>query len=573
MDFFSHPIIAVILLLGVLVIVHETGHFLVGKLCGIPVEIYSIGFGPTLLGFRRGETQYRLSAIPLGGYVKFYGSMPSEEVPEALRGREYFRASVSKRFATIAAGPIANLLLAIVVFAGMVMYGIEQPPALVGEIVPESPAERAGLKFGDRITTIDGKEVRSWKDVQRLIGDRPQQDMQLQLVRQEKLIELTLAPDAVEDEDMPGTRGRIGISRFMVPSVLTRINDGGFLSQAGLQTGDRLLKADWQGNSYEVKYWQQWLGFLRELSRVQSLATEPTIVSLSVSEQKMEEEGKEGGSLELPESAAQVRQIAVTVPAAWTFQAESLEQSTGVNHAQLTVYSAGEPLKGLERGDEIVKFNGQAVKGTFELSQILSNYGQAKAKLEILRAGQPLELELDLKPIEVQKAQGKATIYTLPVVFWGSFEQPDWVEERYTNPFKALAYGINETFDLTRAIGRAIAGLFTGEMPLSTLGGPIAIAKVASDSVRMGWQTFAHALALISINLALLNLVPIPVLDGGQLVLVSAEALIRRPVREATIENYQKIGFVMVLALFVIATYNDLGRFWASMLRGVGTMF
>lgn len=564
MEFFSHPIVAVILLLGVLVIVHETGHFLVGKLCNIPVEIFSIGFGPTLIGFRRGETEYRLSAIPLGGFVKFYGSVPSDEVPPELKGREFFRASVPKRLITIAAGPISNFFLAVFVFAGMVMYGIQQPPALVGEIVPGSPAERAGFQFGDHIKAIDGQPVKSWKDVQRLIGDRPKQDLQIKLERAQGLVDLKLAPEEVQDEDMPGTRGRIGISRFMVPSVLTRVNDQGFISQAGLVTGDRLLSVAWNGISVEIKYWRQFLNFLQTYA---ASPNKPTSLMLKVSTYvpDAEEKGQQ--------APASVRDLELRIPAEWTYQADTFEATTGISHAQLTVYRVEDPIKGLERGDQIKKINGTKVDGAFELGQALTNYASPKAKIGILRAGVEQEVEVELKPVEVQKAQGKTFVYTLPVVFWGNLEQPDWIEERYSNPLTALAYGFSESIDLTKSIGKAIGGLFTGEMPLAALGGPIAIAKVASESVKIGWQAFAHALALISINLALLNLVPIPVLDGGQLVLVSAEAVIRRPVREATIENYQKVGFVMVLALFVIATYNDLGRFWASMLRGVSTMF
>ncbi len=569
MEFFSHPIVAVIILLGVLVIVHETGHFLVGKLCGIPVEIFSIGFGPTIFGFRRGETHYRLSAIPLGGFVKFYGSLPSEEVPDNLKGREFYRASVPRRLVTIAAGPLANFLLAVLVFTGLVMHGIEQPPALIGEIVKGSPAERAGIKFGDEIKAIDGKEVRSWKDVQRLIGERPKQNLQLKLLRGAESLELGLAPDAVQDEDMPGTRGRIGISRFMVPSVVTRMNDTGFLSQAGLLTGDRLVKAQWSGQTYELRYWRQFQNFLEKLGAAQAVGIEPAKIDLVVVPFVPESDD----SSNKEKRSEQERSLSVLVPAGWAYEASTIAASTGITHGQLTIFKAEPPVEGLLRGDLILKWNGKPLDSTFDLSQELSVYHEPKVKLSIIRDAKELDLDIALKGIEVQKVEGKATAYTLPVTFWGTLEQPEWIVEQYSNPARALVYGLTETIDLTKSIGRAIGGLFTGEMPLSTLGGPIAIAKVASDSVRIGWQAFANALALISINLALLNLVPIPVLDGGQIAIVSAEAVIRRPVREVTIENYQKIGFVMVLALFVIATYNDLGRFWASMLRGVSTMF
>ncbi|MFY7930344.1 MAG: RIP metalloprotease RseP, partial [Oligoflexus sp.] len=259
MELFAHPVIAIVLLLGILVIVHEAGHFFVGVFFKIPVEVFSIGFGPTLFSLRRGETEYRLSAIPLGGFVKFYGSLPSEEVPDAIRGREYYRAPIHARFLTIAAGPIANILLAIVVFAAMVMYGIRLPPAVIGEMSPGSPAERAGLQFGDQIATIDGREVHSWKDVQRFIGDAPERNIELEVRRGNETVALRLAPEAVKDEDLPGTRGRIGISRVMVPTVLTHFSNQGFLAEAGLETGDRLLNVAWNGQEREIRYWQQFV--------------------------------------------------------------------------------------------------------------------------------------------------------------------------------------------------------------------------------------------------------------------------------------------------------------------------
>ena len=169
MDFFAHPIVAIGLLLGILVLFHELGHFLVGKSFGIPVETFSIGFGPVIFGLKRGLTHYRVCLLPLGGYVKFYGSTRSETVPEFLKGKEFFSSSVPARICTIAAGPIANIILAILVFTSMAMYGVHQPPPTIGEIMPGSPAARAGLEFGDTILSIEGEQTRSWKDIQRKI--------------------------------------------------------------------------------------------------------------------------------------------------------------------------------------------------------------------------------------------------------------------------------------------------------------------------------------------------------------------------------------------------------------------
>jgi regulator of sigma E protease len=560
MEFLSQPLVAVILLLGILVIVHEAGHFIVGKLCGIPVEIFSIGFGPTIFGFQIRETHYRLSLIPLGGFVKFYGAVPSEEVPEALKGREFYNASITARLMTIAAGPIANLILAVVAYAGLISYGLKLPPALVGEIIPGSPAERAGLQFGDMITSINNEKIVSWRDVQSLISGAAEETLNLKVKRDEQELAIMVSPESVKEDDMPGKRGRIGISPNLVPSTLTRVNDDGVLSAAGLQTGDRLLRIEMNGATTEAKYWRQVLGFFAQFK--EPLAA-PQELNLFVRTENPESS----------ETPAGERALKATVPAGFHWDANKVQEQLGVTHAQLTVFKSEEPVPQLQPGDMILEWDGKPVLSAFDLSQLISDNRRPQVDLKILRKEIVQNITVPLKGVEVQRVEGRVTIYTLPVQFWGGLESPELVEERYTNPVRALWYGLEETMSTTKAIAKGIGALFTGELPLAALSGPIGIAKVASDSVRLGWQIFFNSLAVISINLALINLIPIPVLDGGQMVLIGAEAGLRRRVSEVAIENYQKLGFMMVLALVVIATYNDLGRFWASMLKGVSSMF
>ncbi len=560
MEFFSQPLVAVILLLGILVIVHEAGHFIVGKLCGIPVEIFSIGFGPTIFGFQIRETHYRLSLIPLGGFVKFYGTVPSEEVPDALKGREFYNASIPARLITIAAGPIANLILAVVAYAGLISYGLKLPPALVGEIIPGSPAERAGLQFGDMITSINSKEIVSWRDVQNLISGAANETLNLKIKRDQQELAITVSPESVKEDDMPGKRGRIGISPNMVPSTLTRVNDEGVLSAADLQTGDRLLRIEMNGSTAEVKYWRQLLAFF---SQFKEPLANPLDVNLIV-------RAENPASAETP---AGERTLKATLPAGFQWDASKVQEKLGVTHAQLTIFKSEEPVPLLQPGDMILEWDAKPVVSAFDLSQLINDNRRPQVDLKILRKEIVQNITVPLKGVEVQRVEGRVTIYTLPVQFWGGLESPELVEERYTNPVRALWYGLEETGATTVAIAKGIGALFTGELPLAAISGPIGIAKVASDSVRLGWQFFFNSLAVISINLALINLIPIPVLDGGQMVLIGAEAGLRRRVSEVAIENYQKLGFMMVLALVVIATYNDLGRFWASMLKGVSSMF
>jgi regulator of sigma E protease len=183
------------------------------------------------------------------------------------------------------------------------------------------------------------------------------------------------------------------------------------------------------------------------------------------------------------------------------------------------------------------------------------------------------DLEVNLKPIEAQKPEGKVTIYMLPVSFMALPDIPPPIVEQYSNPLAALSFGVRHTGDEALEQLKNLGALISGDIPIKALGGPILIAMVAGDSAKQGIQTFFNSLALISINLGLLNLFPIPVLDGGQLVVMGIEGVRRRPLREAAVENFQKVGFAMIMALVVLAMYNDFSRFWKSMLEGIVGLF
>jgi regulator of sigma E protease len=558
LEFFSNPVIAVVLLLGVLIFVHEAGHFLVGKACGIAVETFSIGFGPSLFRFTRGETRYQISLIPLGGFVKFYGSTRKETVPDEIRGREFYKASLSRRFLTILAGPLFNFLLAIVVYAGMYGIGVPDYPPVVGEIVPNSPAAQAGLQFGDIVTQIGEDKITTWKDLQKGIMKSPQENIDLTVKRGSEIVRLSIVPESIYDGEMIGTkyRGQIGISPGHVPSFVTIADADKLAYQSGLRTGDKIsaLWSDKSQTPIEIKYWREIPPKLAQLKQSGATAVE------------LQVDRAEAIHSELPPK----RTIKFDL-AGLPDDLEGLNQALGWEDSQLTIAAADPENKdALKPGDRIVSWDGKPVRGIFDLRDVLVTNTKPKAEVVVRREGATQTVTLNLTPIEIQKAEGKVVQYTFNAEFLGTLIQPDIVIERYTNPFVALWHATRQVSEQAGMIGLAVAGLFTGDMPLQSLGGPISIAKVASDSVKMGWFSFFSALSLISVNLGLLNLFPIPVLDGGQLVMLGVEGIRRRPLSEAAIENFQKIGFVLILALVVMATYNDLSRFWVSMLKSIG---
>ena len=555
MEIFSHPVVAVLILLGVLVIVHEAGHYVVGRLCGIAVEAFSIGFGPAIIQFKRGETEYRLSAIPLGGYVKFYGSLPQESVPESALGREYFRATPWKRIAVIVAGPLANFLLAIFAYAWMVTVGIPQPPPLVGEIMAGSPAEKAGLTFLDRITEINGVSINTWSDVQRNITTSPGAAIDLSIMRAGQPMRLQIVPDAVSDDEVAGLRkkGQIGITPNILPAIGHVLEGDTIARQHGFMTGDEILfvKSP-EALAVEVKYWRQFEALVTK-------AEKSGVVELEVKAKR----GSDSVTLRLP-----------------LLKNEGLDASgylafLGLTHSQFTVQKVEDEdlAKVLLPNDRIKSFKGVAISDVFQLRDVMLVNDRPIVPIEVQREERSVIVEAPLKGVEIQKPEGKAILYSLPVQFLGSFIEPELIMEKEDSLIGAIGWGLRETSQKSKAILIALGGLVTGKMPMQALGGFISIAKVASDSAKRGWLDFMSTLAIVSLNLGLLNLIPIPVLDGGQLVLVTAEILKRRPLSQETIENYQRIGFVLVLALIVVATYNDVSRFWASMLASLSGWF
>jgi len=189
-------------------------------------------------------------------------------------------------------------------------------------------------------------------------------------------------------------------------------------------------------------------------------------------------------------------------------------------------------------------------------------------KVKISRNGETLELPMAFQQTDRETADGPKVHFELPFEFFAALKPPEpFMKE--TTFLDSIVFGVTETASQSWMLVKVVASMFTGKVSVATMGGPILIAKVAGDAAKRGLETFLGTLAIISINLAIVNLVPVPVLDGGQLALIGAEAVRRRPLRISTIENYQRLGFVMIMALIVLVFYNDLNRFWAKMFLGM----
>ncbi len=577
-SFFTHPLPAVVILLGVLVFFHEFGHFVVGRLSGIAVEIFSIGFGPRLFGFTYRGTDYRLSGIPLGGYVKFAGAHPAEDVPEGLPGIAFRDASLPRRALTILAGPLANFLLAVIVYSVLGMDGISHPPPSIGEVIEGSAAEAAGIKPGDRIAQIGETPVVTWRDIESTISQAPGKRLDVVVERDGKRVPLVLTPAEIKTQDGAGravTIGRAGIALGRLPAMFAVIEDGA-LRRAGVATGERVVGLK-VGAETSVTI-ASMTELLHKLTAAAKTEDAVTLTIEAAHPPRDDDESLSGSGEKKAKPVPVTREVGLSLKTLKTlpepFSKKATLAALGVADAQLTVGNATDGAKAsLSPGDVLLAWNGRPLRDLYALREELIANTEPKAKLDIARGLERQAVEIDLKPVEVQKPEGKATIYQLTVLFWGQPEEPPPIIEKYDGLVAAVGYGLRETKAQTKELFRNVMSLISGDIPLKALGGPMLIAKVAGDSAKRGWQKFLEALALISVNLGLLNLFPIPVLDGGQLLLMGAEGLKRKPLREAAVENFQKVGFAMILALVVLATYNDLSRFWKAMLESVVGLF
>ncbi len=567
-EILSHPIPAVVILLGALVFFHELGHFLVGRWCGIAVEIFSIGFGPRLFGFVRNGTDFRISGIPLGGFVKFAGAHPAEDVPPGLDGIPFRDASLGKRAATVAAGPIANFILAILVFTVMGMDGIKRPPALIGDVIEGSVAEKSGIEFGDLFVKIDDREIKSWKDLESSISKAPGKKIAITLDRGGELKTIELTPAVIETLDMAGrkvTVGRAGITLGRMPANISIFESDSLANKSGLKTGDLVKTITFGTGSQDVNHFPKLARLFGAAVRDDNTQT----IELGV-EDKFPVDGK------IPESATS-RSVTVDLASLKEHKGKTdkeLLKLAGIHDSQMTVLDATETAAGVFKpGDRILGFEGEPLPHLIALTEKLNTNNKETVSFQISRNMVVRDLVVNLKPMEAQKPEGKVTIYMLPISFMALPDIPPPIVEQYSNPLAALSFGVRHTGAEALDQLKNLGALISGDIPIKALGGPILIAMVAGDSAKQGIQTFLNSLALISINLGLLNLFPIPVLDGGQLVVMGIEGVRRRPLREAAVENFQKVGFAMIMALVVLAMYNDFSRFWKSMLEGIVGLF
>lgn len=451
MSNFAFYTVAFLVVLGVLIVVHELGHYTVARLCGVKVLRFSVGFGRAVWQRRLGadKTEWAIGIFPLGGYVKMLDEREGKVAPGELH-RAFNRQPVGKRSAIVAAGPLANFALAIVLYWGVFMAGSNELLPILGKPPSQSPAAAAGITNGEAVRMVDGTPVATWTDLRWLLLQKAvdRESATLELIDEAGHITIRrLALAAAAEQGWEGDaldRLGIGFYRPPIPPVVGKVFEGGVGEKAGLEPGDRVVAID----GLEVASWPDLVVKVRES------AGKTLLFSFLRGERMLE---------------------AKLVPVA------AEERGRTVGRIGVAVADSGEPRR------EVRTF-----------------------------------------------------------VRYGFFE--------------AGRKAFQETWDKSAFSLVMLGKMLTGEVSWRNLSGPVTIADYAGQSARLGTDYYLKFMALVSISLGVLNLLPIPVLDGGHLMYHMIEVVRRGPLSERAMEIGQQIGLSLLLALMAFAFFNDINR-------------
>jgi len=552
---------AIVVLLGGLIFIHELGHFVVAKLLGVKVVRFSVGFGPRLFGFMRGETEYRIAVLPLGGYVKMAGDEPGAEIAPEDQGRGFLEQAPWKRLVIALAGPAANLLFPGLVLLAFVVAenGRMVPAPVVGMVAPGSPAAEAGLRPGDRILAVAppghaAVAVRTHDDVRKLVSPHAGEPLTLTVERDgRELPPLRIVPATFEETNPVETtrRGLIGVGFSYTAAVVAPPRAG---AAGGVEAFDLVVSAGGKPVHH-----------MAELDRALDAAACKPLDLTVLRERPL---ALPGASLADWQPVTVLAVPTCDAAGARTLLAADDELSTFV--ASVTPGSPAERA-GLRRGDAILSVNGAPVR----------NYRDVNAAGRAFQAGRTVELALldgrtvALSPVEESYVDEltRESRRRLVIGFHPgrrSPVDPAWLAV----PHVRMERGVSEVIalsveQLTAVIRLTVVGISriaTGEISFRTVGGPIMLFQIASDAAEEGLGSFFFQMALISVNLGLMNLLPIPVLDGGHIAQALVEAVTRRPLSTRAREIANVVGLVLLFTLMILVTKNDLIRLFAGWL-------
>lgn len=549
-----------ILLVGVLIFVHELGHFLLAKLFNVKVLKFSLGFGPAALGFRRGETEYCVAWLPLGGFVKMLGEDPAEPLRREDHDRAFQHKPLWQRYAIVLAGPVFNIIFPTLIYFIFFASQSRLPPPVIGKVLPDEAAAEAGLRPGDRILAVDGRAVRYWTDreaaggglwsVTHNLAPYPGVSLRIAIERGGQRIERFITPREDVCYDRLGLRwrcGLIGVSPLFEMAQIGVIDPSSPAGRAGLRTGDLVTAL----NGRPIARWDE---LEQQLQRNRGDALRIAFLRPSASLSDF-------ADLRLLHPSTTV------VDPEPRHEAATVSYETGIASAELFVRQVepGSPAAaiGLRAGDRILALDGRAVRHWAVFGQALRQRPAAEHRLAWLRqGGERREARFRFARVTYRDDLGNKVdryVFGAEGDSIARAQEPVPVEGRLTY---AAVESVRYTSDLVHRLLGVIVELFRGEISRDTIGGPLMLAKAARVAAETGWDKFLLLMALISINLGIINLLPVPILDGGHIMFFTIEAVRRRPLSHRARALASSVGLVLLLSLMVLALKNDITRFW-----------
>lgn len=540
-------IVPMVVLLGLLIFVHELGHFLAAKYFKVKVETFSLGFGPKIIKYVYGGTVYCISALPLGGYVKMYGDEPGKDIPEDLKRQSYLHKPVGQRIVIALAGPLMNLFFAAGLFYALAFIGDKAFIPQVGEIAPNSHAFEMGFRPYDKIEQINGEKIETWEQVKNKIESSANQKLSFTLNHQGETKTIDVTPVSSENDNLFSTADRIGKIPGLDPDLhfpLIGVLPGGNLAEAGFKTGDRVAKIDGQ----DVLWYKD-----IEPMVMEGLFNGDGTVDVTV--HRFENFRKRD---DFTEKTITLKGV--------NFTKQTLDMFIPQTVVAEVQENSPASQAGLKRLDKITKVNGHDIVSFDDVIKHVSTFepGSQPLEIEIVRDGEAQTFQMTPKMNELEGRFGeKENRYTIGV-YPTFFAAPETYLWKSTTTLGALKRTWNETIRWTNVTLLSFVRILQNRVSSKNISGIISIGQVAQRSWSVGLNAFLKMMAIISINLFILNLLPIPVLDGGHLLLFTLEAIKGAPISLKKVEMAQQVGFLFILFLMAFALFNDFTRIFGS---------
>ena len=547
MDFEMYMYLFGVVLLGIVVLVHEFGHFIVARMCKVRVEIFSIGFGKPLFKKKSGDTEYRISLVPLGGYVKMLGESTSEgdDIEEKDRPFAFNTKKWWQKVLIVCAGPCFNLIFAFLVLIVVACFMFSAPSSVLEFVSSDGAAYAAGISDGDRITKINGEDIAVWDDIPSILapfsesGNCENVTVEVEKVFTKEIKNYTVTPKKGSYSDPFGdthSRCELGVVRAPREPKIFLLKEF-----SGLENGDVVLSVDGE----KIERYYELAERIKKPFKKMTVLRGGKEISVDFPNKPIENSTEEG------ENNAESR------------SEEPVIAYGGLVVSEVESGSYSEKV-GVKKGDFITAVNGAEVTAPFQFYSVMGKLKEGDhVKLSFIRDGEPLDIEFTAS---FDETENEMTGMRDKRINWGAyFDYDPNVREFYARRNNLLTfpvrYAAKELVDVIGATFKGLAYMISGKISAKGLGGPIMIFDISKRAADAGVRYFLAIMAMISINLGLINLFPIPVLDGGYVVIYGLEGILRRTIPQKIKERALMVGLFLLCALMVFAIFNDFARY------------